>query len=325
MAKLTSKVPTTLLHKAQRWAVGLIGLTVAAMLVSAVASGQQALQGGWAAIPWGAIGILLLATVAESILRAWRYVSTGKALGLGVPTHLMLYYYVVGYGLIPIPGKAGTFIRLWLLKKRQNLNYGRTAPIFVMDFITDALAGFGLCAIALACLPEAHWRAIGLLVGAALLVAVCGILLAPKLLEGSLKLACRLLGKRKMRLFAKLLKLIRTTRNVLGPKILAVTFAQSFIGWALVGAATAYLVTAFGTPLSLAQGTAAAMITNIGGFLSLMPAGTGGAEVSLTGMLAVFGTPMATAVLVTTIWRLIVMWLSVVVGLVALPFALRAK
>ena len=45
----------------------------------------------------------------------------------------------------------------------------------------------------------------------------------------------------------------------------------------------------------------------------------------MTGLLTYFGTPLSTALLITALWRLIVTWLCVILGLVLLPFTLRKK
>lgn len=317
-------LPPHLVEKAQRAAFALVGLTVLVTVAGVVWKSQNSLNGGLSALPWGAVGLLVAAALTSNLLRFWRYHTTGKALGLNVPFFNMMFIYVVGFGLLPTPGKVGTAIRLWLLKHRYGLSYGRTAPLFVMDLVTDALAIFALCALALLTLPDnPNLHTVGALLAVVLGFGAAGVLLAPRVLRGVVKLGYLLVGKRKKRTFSKMLRLMTTTRKGLGPRLLAITITQSFTGWALISLATSHFLTALGAPLGASEGAAVTTLASIGGFVSLMPAGVGGAELSMAGMLALFQVPLSTAVVATAVWRLATMWLSVVLGLMLLPVALR--
>jgi uncharacterized protein (TIRG00374 family) len=314
----------TLLKRAERWIFALVGITVLVMLVGTFLTTRQSLADHLYNFPYMAVWWLFLATWVESLLRFWRYHTAAVALGLRVPFWRMMYYYTVGYALIPTPGKVGTAIRLWLLKINHGLPYTRTAPLLAMDFVSDSIALCGLAALALAILDNPTLQSLGWLVGLALLVGTTATLVAPKLLEGVVGQLYVWGGRRRARLFAKIRQLIRHTSRVLGPKVLLVTTAQSFVGWALVGLAIGHLLTALGTPMGIVEGTITITLGTMGGFLTMMPAGVGGAEAAMGFLLSQFGAPLATVVLAVAIIRLIVLWLTVLVGLALLPFALRS-
>jgi uncharacterized protein (TIRG00374 family) len=312
-----------LLKKAERWVIALIGLTVAATVgISLFASGDGLIH-NLAKTPWWAVFWLLVATVVESLLRFWRYHVAAKALGLKVPFGRMMFYYTVGYGLIPTPGKVGTAIRVWLLKQYHGLPYSRTAPLLVMDLVSDSLAMFALASFSLLVLDDPRLKTLGIILFTALVFCTAAALFAPRYLNLCLKMLYSLTGKRKARLFARLLMLFGTTARVLGAKTLATTTALSAAGWGIVGIAIGHLVTQYGVPLGAAEGTLAITLATMGGFLTMMPAGVGGAEVTMASLFTLFAVPFGLAVLVTAIVRFIVLWLTVLVGLALLPIALR--
>lgn len=314
----------TLIKKAERWGLLLVGLTVLITLGVTLFTSRRSITEDFNAIPTSAIWWLVAATVIESLLRFWRYQIASKALHLGVPWYRLMYYYTVGYGLIPTPGKVGTAIRLWLLKQYHNLPYRRTTPLMVMDLVSDTLAMCSLAALCLLVLDDTRLKTVGILVGAALLMGLIATLIAPHLMARSVKIAYLLTGKRKKRLFARLLTLMRTTATILGPKVLLTTTALSFVGWGLVGIAIGHLIHQSGIPtFGAAAGTLSITLSTMGGFLTMMPAGVGGAEVTMAGLFTLFDTPLSLAVLVTAITRLIVLWSTVLLGLILLPLAIR--
>ena len=314
----------TLIKKAERWVIILIGLTVALTVGITVFASGRSLGDDLAQMPFHAIWWLAAATFVESILRFWRYQVASKALGLNVPWYRLMYYYTVGYGLIPTPGKVGTAIRIWLLKQYHKIPYRRSAPLMVMDLVSDTIAMCSLAALCLLVLDDPRLKTVGILVGAALIMGLVSTLIAPHLMARCVKAAYWFTGKRKARLFARILGLVRTTATVLGPRTLLMTTGLSFLGWGIVGIAIGHLVTEFNIPnFTAAEGTLAITLSTMGGFLTMMPAGVGGAEVTMAGLYTLFGVPFGLAVLITAITRLIVLWSTVLVGLLLLPIAIR--
>ncbi|MBI1308402.1 MAG: flippase-like domain-containing protein [Proteobacteria bacterium] len=311
------------LKKAERWIIVLIALTVGITLLVTVLASKKSLGDDLYDLPLGAIGWLVLATLFENLPRFWRYHLAGKTLKLGVPWHRMLYYHTVGYGLIPTPGKVGVVIRLWLLKQYHKLPYQRTAPLLVMDLISDSIAMFGLATAALLVIDDPRLKLLGFVMGLALAGSLVLTLGAPRYLRIFIKLAYRLTGRRFKKLFARLLGIIHTARDVLGWQVIVTTTVLSLVAWLPVCWAIANLLSAMGYPLTMAEGTLALTLSTIGGFLTMLPAGVGGTEVTMAGIFTLFAVPLAEAVLATAIIRLIILWMVVLIGLALLPFAMR--
>lgn len=316
-------VSKALLKRAERWGITLTGLTILVTLVFTFMAGEKSIEAHTGTLPWVAIFWLFLATVAESILRFWRYHVAAQSLKIHVPIWRMAYYYTIGYAFIPTPGKVGTAIRLWFLKQNHNLPYRRTAPLIVMDLVSDTLALCSLAAIALAIIDDPRLQTVGWIIGISLIAAATLALSGPVLLRSLMKTLFRLARKRKARLFARMLLLLQTARNILGFKTLLTTTMLSLAGWGLVGIAIGNLVTSLGYPIGAAEGALSISLATMGGFITMMPAGVGGAEVTMAGIFTLFGIPLVVAVLATAIIRLIVLWMTVALGLVLLPVAMR--
>ncbi|MFN7610603.1 MAG: YbhN family protein [bacterium] len=310
------------IRNAERWVIGLVALTIVLTLLGVAATSSQSFAEHWATFPWGAVGILAAATVVESVLRFWRYHTSCKALGLSIPFWRLMYYYTVGYALLPTPGKVGTVIRLWLLQAYHGIPYRRSAPLMVMDFVSDAIAMLALGGLALMVVDHPTMQNLGWVVMIALGLGVMAVVVAPWVLEAMVGALYVAAGKRRARLFSRLRGVVRGSAK-LGGRILFITSTQCFVGWALVGAAVAHLLTAMGAPLTMAEGSIVVGIGTMGGFLSMMPAGVGGAEATMGFLLAQFGVPLATIVIAVALIRLCGLWLTVLVGLVLVPFALR--
>lgn len=313
-----------LVKKAERYVIGLIGLTVAVTLVVTLLAGRESFTASLSAISPTALLWLIGLTLFESTVRFYRYDIAARALGLKIPFWRLMFYYTVGYGLLPTPGKVGVAIRLWLLKQYHGLPYSRTTPLLIMDFITDALAMASLASFSLLLIDDPRLNTIGWILGTGLVLGLSGVLLAPRYMAGFVKMGFAMSGHRKPRTFARLLMLVRTTSQVLGVKLLFSTMALSFVGWASIGIGIAMLMQGFGhSHFSATEGSLIISLATMGGFITMMPAGVGGAEVTMAGLFTMFGVPFAQAVLATALVRLIVLWSTVLIGLGLLPIALR--
>lgn len=313
-----------LVKKAERWVIALIGLTVAVTFVVTLLAGRDSFTASLSAISPSAVAWLVGLTLFESTVRFYRYDIAARALGLKVPFWRLMFYYTVGYGLLPTPGKVGVAIRLWLLKQYHAIPYSRSTPLLIMDFITDALAMASLAAFSLLLIDDPRLNTIGYILAAGLALGLTGVLLAPRYMASCVKLGYAMAGKRKPRTFARLLTLVRTTSQVLGVKLLFSATALSFVGWATIGIGIALLMQGFGhSQFTATEGSLIISLATMGGFLTMMPAGVGGAEVTMAGLFTMFGVPFAQAVLATALVRLVVLWSTVLVGLSLLPLALR--
>jgi len=93
------------------------------------------------------------------------------------------------------------------------------------------------------------------------------------------------------------------------------------LAWAAQGVAVWLICRDQGLALDPLLATGFYALAMVGGALSMLPAGLGGTEALLTGLLALHGAPLATAVGITVLVRLLTLWLAVAIGVLALLYS----
>jgi len=219
-----------------------------------------------------------------------------------------LRLYLAGYAFTPTPGNVGEAAR-GLMLARQPLGAGQSLAIFGAERLADLLC------LLLLCLPAAGWvlrhpavQAASTLLGG-LLVAAALVLL----------MVLGLLFKHRERLFASLPWLREAWHCLaLRPWLwLGLTLAA----WAAQGVAVWLVCRGMGVQLELLTATGFYAVAMVAGALSALPAGLGGTEAVLTGLLVAHGATPAAALAVTVLARLLTLWLAVALGVLALLYS----
>jgi uncharacterized protein (TIRG00374 family) len=91
--------------------------------------------------------------------------------------------------------------------------------------------------------------------------------------------------------------------------------------WAAQGIAVWLICRGMGVPLELLTATGFYAVAMVAGALSALPAGLGGTEAVLTGLLVAHGATPAAALAVTVLARLLTLWLAVAIGVLALLYS----
>lgn len=306
--------------------VGVLKVVLITVLLFGVGAVWLGWREGWhafAQVSGMSVLVLLLATIVENALRLYRYRIFSRALALPVAFKWVALYYLAGMALIPTPGKIGTALRLWLLNTHHGLSYARTAPMLLMDVLTDTLAMGLLVGLGLLVLPHTGLMTLGIGFLLAMVVGVLLLLEAPHVGRAAVKLLHRLFGRRWPKLAGTLLKILRVIHTRLGWGPLLKATGLSFVSWAVVGLALTWVLHQAGANVPWPAGPVALSASTMLGVLSLMPGGMGGAEASLAGLLHLFGTPFGLALVATVLGRIAVLWLPVAVGFAVLPWALK--
>jgi uncharacterized protein (TIRG00374 family) len=102
-------------------------------------------------------------------------------------------------------------------------------------------------------------------------------------------------------------------------------FSLTLVAWAAQGVALWLICVDSGLaiPVLLASGFYA--IAMVGGALAMLPAGLGGMEALLTGLLISQGAATGVALGITLLVRLLTLWLAVAIGAVALLYSAAIK
>jgi len=215
-----------------------------------------------------------------------------------------LRLYLAGYTFTPTPGNVGEAARGLLL--RQPLGAADSLAVFGAERVADLLA------LLLLTLPGLWW--LSQLPGAAawqLQLAVVAFV------TGLLVLG--LLWKLRHRLFTRL-PWLRAAWSCLATRPWR-WLSLTLVAWAAQGLAMWLVCRELGLGLDPLLATGFYALAMVGGALSLLPAGLGGTEALLTGLLVLQGAALATALAITVLVRLLTLWLAVAIGALALLYS----
>ncbi|UUZ65003.1 flippase-like domain-containing protein [Polaromonas sp. P1-6] len=219
-----------------------------------------------------------------------------------------LRLYLAGYAFTPTPGNVGEAVR-GLMLARNPLGTGQSLAIFGAERLADLLC------LLLLCLPAVGW---GLTQGA---VQAAPALLVGLLAAGLLALAIAL--GLLLRYRAALLKRFAWLQDAW--RCLAVRpllwFALTLAAWAAQGVAVWLICRDLGVHMALLTAAGFYAVAMVAGALSALPAGLGGTEAVLAGLLVAQSATPAQALTITVLVRLLTLWLAVAIGLMALLYS----
>ena len=219
-----------------------------------------------------------------------------------------LRLYLAGYAFTPTPGNVGEAAR-GLMLAHKPLGARQSLAIFGAERLADLL-----CLLLLS-LPAAVWaweqgvlqRAPDWLIGLMLAGGIAALLAAGALL----RFRHALLGR---------FGWLQDAWACLSVRPL-VWFSLSLAAWVAQGVAVWLICRDLGLSLGLPTATGFYAVAMVGGALSALPAGLGGTEALLTGLLVLHGAAAANALAITVMVRLLTLWLAVAIGVLALLYS----
>jgi uncharacterized membrane protein YbhN (UPF0104 family) len=310
--------PAGLSVKKLLWVLGLVATAyAAALLVFGEASPAASLQPLLSLVGLQAVALCLLNYMLRGL--RWRRWMALHQRPLGRLEGLRLY--LAGYAFTPTPGNVGEAVRgLWLT--HQPLSTAQSLAIFGAERLADL---FGLLLMALPALVWFWWQspwgpaALGWQANAVLWLGLGAALLAVWALWALARVG-RWLGQpgrtastpRWAWLHAAWLCLAHQPWRWLSLTLLA---------WAAQGLAVALLCQSAGLDIAAWLAAGLYALAMVGGALSALPAGLGGTEALLVGLLVGQGAATGAAVALTVLVRLLTLWLAVALGLLALLYS----
>lgn len=218
-----------------------------------------------------------------------------------------LRLYLAGYAFTPTPGNIGEATRGLMLASNP-LGARQSLAIFGAERLADLL-----CLLLLS-LPGVLWLAShdGVKNSRTVMLAlpVLGLVLIAVL-------AAALLWRAALRVrFAWL----REAWQCLTVRPL-IWFGLTLAAWAGQGMAAWLVCRELGVDIELITVTGFYAVAMVAGALSALPAGLGGTEAVLAGLLAAHGATPGTALTVTVLIRLLTLWLAVAIGVATLLYS----
>lgn len=219
-----------------------------------------------------------------------------------------LRVYLAGYSLTPTPGNLGEAAR-GLLMRPQAMPVSSSVAVFAAERLQDLLV------LVLLAVPALLWSPVNL--PAALVVFVGGLVLLALWLSGHGPAWAWGLGRVPARI-RQVLALDQAEQCLRHRPYW--TQGLTLLAWSAQGLAVWLLCQQADLPLDALQASAAYAMAMVAGALSTLPAGLGGMEATLLGLLTQQGVSTAQAVLLTLQVRLLTLWLAVAIGLLALVY-----
>jgi uncharacterized membrane protein YbhN (UPF0104 family) len=187
-----------------------------------------------------------------------------------------------------IPARLGDIVRIFILKHEKLATYSTGISSLVIerffDILTVAILGLVTLPFVLGVPP---WVYLVIVIP----LALCGVFVLVLLAFGKVKSENRIL--------AILFSMIHEMRKAsLTPGSILGLSALSLLIWATDIATTLSVAAMFGADISLAVVTLAVVVGNLAKAVPITPGGIGTYEAFVTGILALSGTPQATATLI---------------------------
>ena len=257
--------------------------------------------------------ILILVTISWFILFA-RWQILLKNSNIIIPLKSSFGIFISGFSLQFIPGEAGEFLKVQLLKNKFNITRSKTSPIIITEMFYNAI---GLVVLSVTSIWFFEFTIYIFVVFSVLLVLLFYLINNKKYF---LKITNKFL---KIRFFKKYAEAtsesLEIIQNLTKGKVLVYSVTLSIFFWFIECIAIHLLLSSFGINtielLALIPMYTSSIIL---GVVSFLPFGLGVFEGSLAGFLSLHGIHLSISLTIVILARIITRWYSVFVGLVAL-------
>ena len=301
-------------------AIGAV-LAVGIYAVLAMLSDGDAVMSAMQSIPTSLVGLALLASTGNFVLRGLRWDFYLRALDVRVPALDRWLVFLAGFSMSLTPGKVGELLKPGLLADRYGASVPAVSSVVVAERITDLLGvafllGVGALAdSSVALVAGVVWLGVGV---------ALAILLSPALGSLVVQVIQRLpLGEKVGGLVERLLVTLRALSR---PSVMLPAVGLSVAAWFLQ-CTSLWLVARgiSGCDLSLLESVLAYVGPLLAGAAALVPGGVGVAEATMAGLIARLGdASLSDGAAITAIVRGLTLWWAVLVGVGALAlFFLR--
>ena len=264
--------------------------------------------------PPSSLLLALALAMANYLLRYLRWEYYLRLLHTPIPTTVSALVFFSGLAMALTPGKVGEVSKSFLLRDLAQVPVTVSAPVVVMERITDLLAIAVLSLGALFFLP---FGAAFAFAGVAVLV---GLLVVLVLRSG---------GERVLRLplirhWGQFLEASSRSLATLSlPKPLLIAMALSILAWLSEGVALWVVARGLDLSLPVAEAVPVYAASTLIGAASLLPGGLGGTEGSMVVLLGRLDLPRDGASAATLLVRLCTLWFAFLLGVFSLLWLQR--
>jgi uncharacterized protein (TIRG00374 family) len=261
---------------------------------------------------------VLALSIFNYALRYARWEIYLRKLGVTLSWGRSLAVFLVGFVLAVTPGRAGELGKAWLVRELGGGGALRIVSAVLAERVTDALGTIVLAALTAWALPGGPWIAAA---GLSAVAAVVVLLTWRRGAEWTFAILRRMpfVGTR----VPHLEEMYERLRELLSPGLALLAILMAAVAWTAEGVGFWLIVRDYAPKADLLLSVFNYNAASIAGGLSMLPGGLGAAEGSLAALLHGQGLHAADASSITLIIRAATLWLSVLLGLAALPLVAR--
>ncbi len=281
-------------------------------------SDWRALRAALTDFPWLWLPVALLLTLVNYTGRALKWYWYLRILNVPISLYDSVRIFCVGMLMVMTPGKAGEFLKAFMVKNVTGTPISVTAPVVLAERLTDGIAMILLASAGLFAFPDPTARTVSGVVLGGFLVGAVIVQLRPVALA-ILAFAERLpvVG----RLAPALREFYESSYIIFGPVRLLISIAWGMASWLAEALAYFVILLGFGVEVSMHSLLAAIFIFNISsvfGALLATPGGLGAAEGSLVALAEqLLGMAAAPATAAALLVRFCTLWFGVAIGVLS--------
>jgi glycosyltransferase 2 family protein len=224
----------------------------------------------------------------------------------------------VGMLMVMTPGKAGEFLKSYMVKNVTGTPMSVTAPAVLAERMTDGLAMLMLASVGLFAFPYPTARIAALTAVAGIVTILIVIQIRPLALR-LLEIARRLPAIKRMA--GSLSQLYESSYLIFRPRNLLIALGVGIVSWAAEGVAYYLVLIGFGAEpgwLTLFLAIFIFCISTVIGAIFAMPGGLGGVEGSLVFLsMSLLALSQAHATAAALLIRFCTLWMGVGIGVVS--------
>ena len=284
----------------------------------ALFSDARALSEALTAWPWAWLPVVIALTLVNYLLRLFKWHWYLRLLDVPIDFRDSTRIFGVGMLMVMTPGKAGEFLKSFMVRKVAGTPMSVTAPAVLAERITDGIAMLLLAGVGLYLFPNPLARGVAITASIGFLAFIVIMQIRPLALW-FLALGAKIPVVRK---FAGLLgQFYESSYTIFRLRNLLISIGVGIVSWAAEGVAYFVVLMGFGVEAT-AQNIGAAIfifcISVVIGAVVASPGGLGGVEAGLTGFsIQILGLTTTTATAAALLIRFCTLWFGVLIGVVS--------
>lgn len=264
-------------------------------------------------VGWSGVLFLCSLSLCNYFLRYVRWYGLLRHLGDRPAFVDGMFCYWAGFALTTTPGKAGEAIRCLYFNTRHGVNNAHSFAALLVDRLADLIPALLMATAAFFHFPQFRW------IGWAMLLLVALVLLAvykPGLIL-LLSARCEKLAPSPMKGFFRAAPhFFEKSSSLMTLPVLLPAVGLGLVSWAAEAYGFSWLATLLGAQAGVPVLMGIFFLAMMAGVVT--PGGLGGTEAVMAGLLIAVGLDASGAFVVALICRVATLWLSVIIGLLAM-------